>query len=83
MTPNEIDQLADLIANRVAEKVAATSGGDAWLDAKAAAEMLGCSVATIERWTRSGKIPSAKIGRLRRYRRLDLLSLSEGDSNEK
>ena len=36
---------------------------------------LACSVPTIERLTKAGAIPSVKLGRLRRYRRADLLAL--------
>ena len=71
MTPFEIQQLADAIADRLASRAT----GDVFLDALGAAALLACSVATVERLTRSGEIPSVKVGRLRRYRRGDLMAL--------
>jgi excisionase family DNA binding protein len=71
MTPFEIQQLADAIAERLASRAT----GDVFLDALGAAALLACSVATVERLTRSGEIPSVKVGRLRRYRRADLMAL--------
>lgn len=73
MTPFEIQQLADAIA----EHLACRSESDAMMDAHGAASLLACSVPTIERLTKSGLIPSVKVGRLRRYRRSDLLALNE------
>lgn len=71
MTPFEIQQLADAIAERLASRAT----GDTMLDALGAAALLACSVPTIERLTKSGEIPSVKVGRLRRYRRADLMAL--------
>lgn len=73
MTPHEIEQLADALADRLAGRVA---DGDGLIDSHGAAELLGCSVPTVERLVRDGKIPSIKLGRLRRFRRADLLDLS-------
>lgn len=73
MTPLEIAQLADAIAERLASRAT----GDVMLDALGAAALLACSVPTIERLTKSGAIPSLKLGRLRRYRRDDLLALAQ------
>lgn len=72
MTPIEIQQLADAIAERLASRAT----GDVWLDALGAAALLSCSVPTVERLTKAGIIPSAKFGRLRRYRRSVLLALA-------
>jgi len=74
MTPHEINLLADALAERLAGR-AGNLAGDVWVDSRAAADVLGCSVPTIERLTRSGELPSRKVGRLRRYRRADLLAL--------
>ena len=63
MTPAEIDSLAKALAERLAERV---SDGDGWIDVHGAANVLGCSVPTVERLTAAGKIPSIKVGRLRR-----------------
>ncbi len=68
----EMKQLIDAIVDRLGNRLT----NDVMLDALAAAELLGCSVPTIERLTKSGAIPSVKIGRLRRYRRADLLALA-------
>ena len=72
MTPIEIQQLADAICERLASRAT----GDVMLDALGAAALLACSVPTIERRTKSGEIPSVKVGRLRRYRRSDLMALA-------
>lgn len=71
LSPLEIRQIADAIAERLARHTT----GDAMLDAIGAAALLACSVPTIERRTKSGEIPSVKVGRLRRYRRSVLLAL--------
>jgi excisionase family DNA binding protein len=79
MTPHEIDTLADALADRVASRLSGRSDTHALVDSHAAAALLGCSVPTVERLTKTGEIPSMKIGRLRRYRRSDLI----GRQNEK
>ena len=71
LTPIEIQQLADAIAERLSSRAT----GDVYLDALGAAALLACSVPTIERLTKSGEIPSVKFGRLRRYPRAGLLAL--------
>lgn len=71
LTPIEIQQLADAIAERLSSRAT----GDVYLDALGAAALLACSVPTIERLTKSGEIPSVKFGRLRRYSRAALLAL--------
>ena len=73
LSPIEITQLADAIAERLASR----DTGDVFLDTLGAAALLACSVPTIERRTKSGEIPSVKVGRLRRYRRSVLLALNE------
>ena len=71
LSPNEIQQLATAIA----ELLAGQPTNDVMLDVHGAAELFACSVPTIERLTRTGEIPSVKVGRLRRYRRAELLAL--------
>ena len=73
LTPIEIQNLADAIAERLTSRCT----GDVFLDALGAAALLACSVPTIERLTKSGAIPSVKVGRLRRYRKADLLALAQ------
>jgi excisionase family DNA binding protein len=77
MTPHELEWMADVIAERVAAKMAGIDP-DPMGDVHQAAQWLGVSVATVERLTRSGAIPSHKFGRLRRYRRSDLTGNKEG-----
>ena len=69
MSPHEIDALAIRVAERVAALMSRPD--DALIDAHAVAELLGCSVPTVERLTRDGRLDSLKVGRLRRYRRGD------------
>lgn len=71
MTPLELERFAEAVAERVAARLA-EHDADALVDVHKAAELLHCSVPTVERLTRSGAIPSVKLGRLRRYRRSDL-----------
>jgi excisionase family DNA binding protein len=81
MTPAEIEQLAELLADRVAERMTASPSGDAWLDVHGVAKLLGCSVPKVERMTRSGEIPSTKFGRMRRFLRSSILGLQEGSKH--
>jgi excisionase family DNA binding protein len=69
-----LNQLADLVADRVAARLSDRSSEDALIDVHQAAALLNCSVPTVERLTKSGAIPSHKVGRLRRYRRAELLA---------
>ena len=73
MSPHEIDSLADAIAERLSSRLS-SQDTDAMLDCHAVAELLNCSVPTVERLTKSGAIPSVKVGRLRRYLRSDVLA---------
>ena len=77
MSPYEIDALADRVAERVAALMSRPSD-DALIDVHAVAELLGCSVPTVERLTKSGELPSVKIGRLRRYHRSVVLNRKGG-----
>jgi len=84
MSPHEIESLANAVAERVASRLSGRVSNDAMIDARAVAELLGCSVPTVERLTRSGAIPSHKVGRLRRYRPAELVSRQneKGGCNE-
>lgn len=77
MSPHEIEQLAEKLAERLERRLAGRVDAEALIDAHAVAELLGCSLATVERRTRSGEIPSIKFGRLRRYQRAAVLSRKE------
>ncbi len=74
MSPNEIEQIADAIADRVVDRLASRPAGEGLMDVRQVAELLGCSVPTVERLTSGGQIPSLLVGRLRRYRRDDVMS---------
>jgi|LakMenEpi03Aug12_release.lakeMendotaPanAssembly.Ray.scaffolds.fasta_scaffold383364_1 excisionase family DNA binding protein len=74
MTPFEQRQFAELVAEIVLQRLR-DSPADGLLDGHQAAQLMNCSRPTIERWTRDGKIPSHKIGRLRRYKASELLEL--------
>jgi len=78
MSPFELDALADAIAERVSSRLSSHVDIDALIDCHSVAELLACSVPTVERRTKTGEIPSVKIGRLRRYRRSDVLQLKVG-----
>jgi excisionase family DNA binding protein len=78
MTPAELDQVAQRVAEVVVAALASRPIEDGLIDKFQAAELLGCSAPTIERWTKSGEIPSHKIGGLRRYRASELLNRKGG-----
>ncbi len=75
MTPHEIEMLADAIAERLAGWV---PDDDRLIEKYEAAELLGCSVPTVERLVSRNEIPSIKVGRLRRFRRGDLIGKNKG-----
>ena len=77
MTPVEINLLADQVAERVVALLNSRPS-DGFIDKHQAAELLGCSVPTVERRTADGSIPSHKIGRLRRYLPSELLNKKGG-----
>jgi excisionase family DNA binding protein len=72
LTPHEIERLAEAIAERLAGRIG-SGATDEVGDVHDAARWLGMSVPTLERAVRRGEIPSIKVGRLRRFRRADLL----------
>jgi excisionase family DNA binding protein len=73
MSPHEIESLADAIVERLSSRLP----DEGWIDIHGAAQVLGCSVPTVERLVRDGKIPSSKFGRLRRFRRTDLMAMNQ------
>lgn len=74
MTPFEQRQFAELVAEIVLQRLR-DNPTDGLLDKHQAAQLMNCSRPTIERWTRDGKIPSHKIGGLRRYKASELLGV--------
>jgi excisionase family DNA binding protein len=76
-SPAVLDWLAGELAERLAGRIS-SGAGDEIGDVYDAARWLGCSVPTVERAVKRGEVPSIKVGRLRRYRRADLMGLSMG-----
>lgn len=81
LTPLEIAQLAEAIADHLTSKLGSPSG-DQVGDVNDAARWLKCSVPSVERAVRDGQIPSFKVGRLRRFRRADLLAMSSATQGD-
>jgi excisionase family DNA binding protein len=79
LSPREIEELADAIAQRLSGRVEV---GDPIGDVHDAARWLGVSVPTIERLVKAGLIPSIKAGRSRRFQKSKVLAAGEqGGSN--
>lgn len=70
----ELQRIAEFFADSLAKRI---EPNEQMLDVHEAARFLGLSVSTLERRTRDGSIPSIKIGRLRRYRRSDLVNIAD------
>ena len=77
MTPAEIQQIVDGVTQIVLSKI--ETQHDRYVNVRGAAELLGLSIATIERRVADGSLPSIKIGRSRRFLHSDLLNLAKGD----
>lgn len=60
LSPVELERLADLVADRVAERLA---GAPRLVDRVRLAELLAVSVATVERLTAAGELPIVRMGR--------------------
>jgi excisionase family DNA binding protein len=70
----DIDAIIDRIADAVVDRLRHSEHSNApqqsaELDVYGVAELLACSVPTVERRTKAGEIPSYTVGRLRRYNR--------------
>lgn len=74
LSEHELRCIAELVADSLAKRI---ETNEQMLDVHEAAKLLGCSVPTLERRTRDGSIPSIKIGRLRRYRRSELVNIAD------
>lgn len=81
LTPIEIERLADAIAERLAGRLAGAEE-DPVGDCHDAAGWLRCSVPTIERLVQTKRIPSFTVGRLRRFRRSEVLAAAEREGGE-
>jgi excisionase family DNA binding protein len=74
LSPGLIDAIEELVAERVAEELAAVSvnGSSPWLTLDEAAEYLRVSARTLERSIAVGRLRSSTIGRRRLLHRDDL-----------
>jgi len=81
ITPAELDRIAERVADLVMERISSRPV-DGLIDKREAATLLGCSIPTVERLTRSGSIPSHRVGKLRRYRASELLATKKGGRDE-
>lgn len=74
-----VDQLAPLIADRLQQMQMQPAPPDClFLTSKEAAERARCCITTIQRWTRSGRLPSHRVGRRLRILVSDLDALLGG-----
>jgi excisionase family DNA binding protein len=80
LTEGTLERMARVIADRVVQRL--RRGKKRMMDIHDAAAYLGCSPATIRRRIRLGEIPSVKIGRLRRIRKVDLDHLPSADTEQ-
>jgi excisionase family DNA binding protein len=69
LSERELDQLVDLLAERVAARLGTRSP---WLSADEAAGYLACPVSRIRRLTMTGDLPVHRDGRRVLYRREEL-----------
>lgn len=65
-----LEALADLVADRILDRLGAN--GSPWMGADAAASYLGCSVSRVRKLTMTGELPVHRDGRRTLYRRDDL-----------
>lgn len=67
------------LAEKVAEKISAKASADSeeFLTDAEIAKLIGCSVTTVWRKKKSGKIGSVQVGGVRRVRKCDLLGGKE------
>ena len=80
MSPHEITKLAQELAELLSVRLASTmTDVDRWLGLHDVAEALKCSTSTVERMTATGALPSKKFGRLRRYRKSDVMARGARD----
>jgi excisionase family DNA binding protein len=64
----ELDQLADLLAERVAARMV----GSPWLSAREAAKYLACPISRVRKLTMTRELPAHRDGRRVLYRREEL-----------
>ena len=72
-----IDDLADRIANKIEERIIARTNytkADRYLSRRQLSELLDVDLSTLHRWSRSGVLPSHRIGGKILYIREDVES---------
>ena len=70
-----IDDIADRIANRIEERIIAQthySKKDRYLSRRQLSELLSVDLATLHRWSKTGKLPSYRLGGKIYYKYSDL-----------
>jgi excisionase family DNA binding protein len=78
LSPDLLDAIEALIAERVAEALAAQPVGSPWLTLDQAADYSHLSARTLARLVASGELRSACVGRRRIVHRADLDALLDG-----
>lgn len=79
MEPAELERLIESSVESTVRRLL-SSRADApvdWIDAGAAAKLLGVNRRTIAKLAKRGDLPSSRLGRLLRFRRADVLGLLE------
>lgn len=78
----DVDELAAIVEAAVERALEARASTDPveWLDANGAAELLGVHRRTITKMAKRGELRAARIGKLLRFRRSDVVGLLEPDA---
>lgn len=72
----DLQEAADILAERVAQKLgAARVFNDELMSSDDVARQLGVSKMTLWRWDKIGYLKAIKVGKQRRYRRQDIVTL--------
>lgn len=81
LAPELVDAIEDLVAARVDEALAERDGADGspWMSYPKAAEYLGVSERTLERWVERKRLRSHALGRRRLLHRDDLDRAAAGE----
>lgn len=72
----DLQEAADILAERVAQKLGASrASNDELMSSDDVARQLGVSKMTLWRWDKIGYLNAIKVGKQRRYRRQDIVKL--------
>ena len=77
LSPRQMSELAKQTAAIVVELLRCHEGQASLLDAHELGKRTGLSEATIRRWTRAGRIPCRRVGRLTKFVLGDVLKALE------